>query len=41
VVDGFLSASLIGEPPLPAKGKTAGPYSGKQKSAFSLNNDNF
>lgn len=34
VVDGFLYASLIGEPPLPASGTTAGPCSGKQKSFF-------
>lgn len=32
VVDGFLYANSIGEPPFPARGTTEGPYSGKQKS---------
>ena len=32
VVYGFLYTNLIGEPPFPASGTTAGPYSGKQKS---------
>lgn len=31
----------MGDPPLPDRGKTAGPYSGSIKSAFVLNMANF